>query len=149
MPPIVSDSIFTNFHFSSARLTWALSTLGVCMIDNTYPELVYSALRIAPVIVIVAVLAHANKNRLIFWLGLAGCFLGLLFDRGGSTGGLLDHASVRAGGFLFMGIIGASIGCIIAWLLKTRVQLEKQYSILGLIVTTTLVAIALAVYNSL
>ena len=119
------------------------------MIDNTYPEFVYSALRIAPVIVIVAVLAHANKNRLMFWLGLTGCFPGLLFDRGGSTGGLLDHASVRADGFLLMGIIGASVGCIIAWLLKTRVQLLKQYSILGLMVTTALVAIALAVYNAL
>ena len=29
VPPIVSDSIFTNFHFPSARLTRALSRLGL------------------------------------------------------------------------------------------------------------------------
>ncbi len=84
------------------------------MIDNTYAEFIYCALRIAPVIAAVAVIALACRSRLIFVLGFAGCFLGLFFDRGGSTGGHLDHAATRADSFLVFGVIGATIGCLTA-----------------------------------
>lgn len=118
------------------------------MIDNTYPEFIFSALWIVPVIAAVAVMAYVNKNRLMFWFGLAGCFAGLFFDRGGSTGGVLDHASVRAYGFLLFGIVGATTGCVSAWALHEYGRLKKQFSIRALVVVTALLAIALALYKS-
>ena len=45
VPPIVSDSIFTNLHFSSARLTRALYSLGFCGL--TIPEKNDSLIRYA------------------------------------------------------------------------------------------------------
>ena len=85
------------------------------MIDNTYTEFVFCALRIAPVVVVVALIAFACRRRLFFAFGFAGCFAGLFFDRGGSTGGHLDHAATRADSFLVLGVIGATIGLSIAY----------------------------------
>ncbi len=89
------------------------------MIDNTYAEFIFCALRIAPVIAMVAVVAFMNRSRLFFLLGFVGCFIGLFFDRGGSTGGHLDHAATRADSFLVLGIIGATIGLITAYAITT------------------------------
>ena len=99
------------------------------MIDNTYAEFVFSALRIAPVIVVVALIAFAYRRRLFFALGFAGCFLGLFFDRGGSTGGHLDHAATRADSFLVLGITGATIGLITAFVI-TMIQSRKPNPII-------------------
>ncbi len=95
------------------------------MIDNTYAEFIFSALRIAPVIVVVAVVSFMIRSRLFFLLGFAGCFMGLFFDRGGSTGEHLDHVATRADSFLVFGIIGATIGLITAYAI-TSVRAGKR-----------------------
>ncbi len=89
------------------------------MIDNTYTEFVFSALRIVPVVAAVAVVAFMNRSRLSFLLGFAGCFIGIFFDRGGSTGGYLEHVTIRANAFLGLGIAGATIGLIAAYAITT------------------------------
>ena len=99
------------------------------MIDNTYPESLLIALRIAPVIAVTAMVAFAFRNRLLFVLGSAGSFAGLFFDRGGSTaGGPLDHAATRADSFLVFGVIGATIGILAAYAITTVSARSAQVS---------------------
>ena len=76
-------------------------------------EFVYSALAIIPVIFVVALVSYVSRSRSMFLVAFVGCFLGLLFDRGGSTGGYLDHSLARAQMFCIFGIAGSSIACLV------------------------------------
>ena len=117
---------------SGSVITDVITPRPTCsMIDNTYAEFVFSALRVAPLVIVVAVIAFAYRRRLFFVLGFTGCFLGFFFDHGGSTGGHLDHATTRANSYLFHAIVGATLGITAAYLItklqsrKTRKSIDK------------------------
>ena len=121
-------------HLASPQIGPGLRQSGVgvreegttSMINNTYGEFMFSAVRIVPVIAVVALVAFVCRNRLMFFLGFAGCFTGLLIDRGGSTGGYLDHVTTRADSFLFVGIIGAAIGCLSGYIVALKLARNQD-----------------------
>lgn len=77
-------------------------------------------------ILVVALASYASRSRLMFLVGFVGCFIGLFFDCGGSTGGYLDHSMVRAQVFCTYGIVGSSIACLVVGVYNATSKNSKR-----------------------
>ncbi|MCH7726865.1 MAG: hypothetical protein IH991_10340, partial [Planctomycetes bacterium] len=90
--------------------------------DSDYIEFAMGGIRLLPLIAAVAIASYAAKNRVMFFAGTLGCFLGVIVPqpiREGNWGGSMEYAymasvTVTPDHLLAWGIPGAMILCVLA-----------------------------------
>ena len=110
------------------------------------PVFMFSALRIAPIVGAVAIIAHLMKSRAIFWWGTAGALSGPMVIYTQSTGRYFHTAEINAEQWQATGIFGAIICCsMVHGYRSITSQNSFQFSIRFLIIAMAIIALPLTI----
>ena len=108
----------------------------------SYQEIEFAmcGIRILLLIILVSFASYFAKSRLMFLLGCAGCFLGLVVPMTQRTSQTFESSLHWTASHIFgWGLIGGIIGCCVALVITNQTQ--KQFSIRTLLITTAAVAL--------
>ena len=120
------------------------------VIKPSGPVFMFSALRIAPIVGAVAVMAFSMGSRPMFWWGTFGALSGPMVIYTQSTGRYFHTAQINAEQWQVIGIFGAIICCTVTYVLQnSNKQNNYQFSIQFLVVVMAIAAILLTLWREI